>query len=201
VRGDLSDPGPTSISINNPDRIIDLQTVISVFRDDPRIYNPASYLICGALLLVWSIRTLRLRFSLASAWLALAAIAALSMLPVYHRQYDAKLLLLTVPACAMLWAEGGPIAWIALLVTTAGVVLTGDIPSAILIILSNHLHVGVAGTLGKILTVALMRSAPLILLVMGIFYLWVYVRRSFPDTDICIGHTITARSESTLKPG
>jgi hypothetical protein len=91
AHGDLSDPGPTSISIHNPGRIIDLQTVISVFRDDPRIYNPASYLICGTLLLVWSIRTLRSRFTQRRALLALAAIAALSMLPIYHRQYDAKL--------------------------------------------------------------------------------------------------------------
>jgi hypothetical protein len=179
-RGGLSDPGPTSISMRNPDRVIDLQTVISVFRDDPRIYNPATYLICGALLLVWSVRTLRSPFSQPSAWLALAAIAALSMLPIYHRQYDAKLLLLCVPACAMLWAEGGLIGWVALLMTTAGVTLTGDIPSAILTLLSDHLHVGTAGIFGQTLTVVLMRPAPLILLAIGIFYSWVFMRR---DSD------------------
>jgi len=31
------------------------------------------------------------------------------MLVTYHRPFDAKLLLLAVPACAMLWAEGGRI--------------------------------------------------------------------------------------------
>jgi hypothetical protein len=194
ARGDLSDPGPTSVSMRNPVRIIDLQTVISVFRDDPRIYNPASYLVCGALLLVWSVRTLRSRFSQRRAWFAIAAIAALSMLPVYHRAYDAKLLLLTVPACAMLWAERGLIGWFALLVTTAGVVLTGDIPSASLIIFTNNLHVAPTGIFGKILTVALMRPAPLILLAIGIFYLWVYVRRTAPDTEICMGKTISSQS-------
>ncbi len=182
AHGGLNDPGPASIAFRNPNMIIDLQSVISIFRDDPRIYNPASYLVSGALLLVWSVRTLRTRYSPAGAWLALAAIVPLTMLVTYHRQYDAKLLLLTVPACAMLWAEGGPIAWIALLVNTAGVVLTGDIPSAILILLSNGLHVGPAGILGQILTVVLMRPTPLILLAMGIFYLWVYVRRTVPDT-------------------
>ena len=182
AHGDLNDPGPASINFRNPNMIIDLQSVISIFRDDPRIYNPASYLVSGALLLVWSVRTLRSRFSPASASFALAAIAALAMLPVYHRQYDAKLLLLTVPACAMLWIEGGPIRWIALLLNTAGVVLTADIPSASLILLTDHLQVGTSGIFGKILTVALMRPAPIILLAMGIFYLWVYVRRTVPDT-------------------
>jgi hypothetical protein len=156
--------------------VIDLQSVISVFRDDPRIYNPASYLVCGVLLLVWSLHTLRSRFSQANAWLALAAIVPLTMLISYHRAYDAKLLLLTVPACAMLWAEGGPIGWIALLVNTVGMMVTGDIPSAILIILFNRLHLGAAGIFGKLLTVVLMRPAPLILLAMSIFYLWVYLR-------------------------
>jgi len=80
-----------------PKGVLDLQTVISVFRNDPRIYNPASYLICGLLLLAWIFVTVRSRPSRARVWLALAAISALSMLPVYHRQYDAKLLLLTVP--------------------------------------------------------------------------------------------------------
>ncbi|MGO9636822.1 MAG: glycosyltransferase family 87 protein, partial [Terracidiphilus sp.] len=105
--GSLSDPRPANFDGRLPWTVIDLQTVFSVFRDNPRFYNLATYLVFGPLLLVWIIVTLRSRFSQARAWLALAGIAALSMLPVYHRPYDAKLLLLTVPACAMLWAEGG----------------------------------------------------------------------------------------------
>ena len=49
------------------------------------------------------------------------------MLPVYHRCYDARLLLLTIPACVILWKHGGKIAWSALLLTLAAIVLTGDI--------------------------------------------------------------------------
>jgi hypothetical protein len=100
------------------------------------------------------------------------------MLPVYHRQYDAKLLLLTVPACVMLWAEGGPTGRLALLLNTAGIVLTGDFPSAALMVLTGKLHLSTMGMFGKIVTAALVRPVPLILLVMAIFYLWVYVRRS-----------------------
>jgi hypothetical protein len=183
ARGSLNDPGPASISFRSADKIIDLQSVVSVFRDDPSIYNPASYLLCGALLAVWSVSTLRSRLTPARALLALAAIAAFSMLPVYHRQHDAKLLLLTVPACAMLWAEGGLTRWIALLLNTAGIVLTSDIPSASLVILTNNLHFGTVGMLEQIRTVAVMGLAPIVLLALGIFYLWVNVRRAFPDTS------------------
>jgi hypothetical protein len=180
--GGINEPGPASLTGRCTYTVIDLQAAISVFRDDPRIYNPASYLFCGALLLAWAVRTLRLSFSPARAWLALAAIVPLSMLITYHRPWDAKLLMLTVPACCLLWAKGGPIAWIALLVNTVGLVLTGDIPLAVLNIIANNLHVDTTGIFGQMLTVVMIRPASLILLVMSIFYLWVYLRHT-PDTE------------------
>jgi hypothetical protein len=176
--GGASNPGPTSPDVRNgPSMILDLQSTISVYRNDPRFYNPATYLICGALLLVWAVRTLRLRFSLRRAWLALAAVVPLALVVTYHRPYDAKLLMLAVPACAMLWTEGRPIRWIALLVTAVGIIFTSDIPLVILSILNGNSSGSTAGTSGKILTEVLMRPTPLILLVMGIFYLWIYLRR------------------------
>jgi hypothetical protein len=177
--GGASNPGPNSAnSGSGPSMIINLQSAIYVFRDDPRIYVPVSYLVCGSLLLVWSIRTLRARFSLARAWLALAAVVPLTLLVSYHRPYDAKLLLLTVPACALLWAEGRPIRWVALLVSTAAIVSTADIPLTILLTLTRNLHISTVGISGQMLTVVLTRPVPLILLAMGIFYLWIYVRRA-----------------------
>ena len=121
-------------------------------------------------------RTLRSRFTQRGAWLALAAVLPITLLMTYHRPWDAKLLLLTIPACAMLWAEAGAIRWIALLLTSAGIVLTADLPLIILAIHTANLHISTAGLSGQILTVVLMRPTPLILLAMGIFYLWVYVR-------------------------
>jgi hypothetical protein len=174
--GGVNNPGLINASSSGPSMIIDIQSAISVFRDDPRIYNPASYLVCGVLLLVWLVRALRSRSSTAGAWLALAAVVPLIMLVTYHRSYDAKLLLLTVPACAMLWAEGGPIRWLALLVTAAGIVSTADIPLTIFLMLTRNMGISTVGIFHQILTVVLMRPVPLVLLVMGIFYLWVYVR-------------------------
>jgi Glycosyltransferase family 87 len=176
VRGSLIDPGPASTGSHGLGLQLDLQAVISVFRDDPRIYNPVSYLVFAPLLIVWAIITLRSRSTPARTWLALAAIAALSMLPLYHRLYDSKLLLLTVPACAMLWAEGGLIGRFALLLNTAAFVLTGDLFWGIFLGILSHLHVSTTGLSGQILMAVQVFPAPLILLVMGIFYLWVYVQ-------------------------
>ncbi|MGB9407261.1 MAG: glycosyltransferase family 87 protein [Terracidiphilus sp.] len=176
----LKDPGVASVSSQTASMasmVINLHPAIRVFWNDPRIYNPVSYLVCGTLLLVWVVRTLRLQFSQRGAWLALAAIVPLTMLVTYHWPHDAKLLMLTVPACSMLWTEGGSIRWIALLVNSAGIMLTADIPLAIFLILTRNLHPNSATILGQIMTVVLTQPIPLILLVMGIFYLWIYLRR------------------------
>jgi hypothetical protein len=176
--GGLNDPSLNSVTGRTGGMVIDLQSALSVFRDDSRIYNPVSYLICGALLLVWSVCTLRDRFTQPRAWIALAAVVPLTMLVTYHRPWDAKLLMLTVPACAMLWAEGGKIGWIALLLNGAGIVMTADLPLTIFTILTNNMRIPIAGLPGQVLTVVLMRPVPLILLAMAIFYLWIYMRRA-----------------------
>jgi hypothetical protein len=176
AHGGISDPGPASTGAPGTGILIHLQTVISIFRDDPRIYNPVSYLLCAALVLVWVFVTLRARPSPAKPYLGIAAIAALTLLPVYHHFYDAKLLLLTVPACAMLWAKGGPIRWLALLVNGAGFLLTGDVSWTILLFLIGKLHLPATGIGGQLLKVLQVFPVPLILLVMSVFYLWVYAR-------------------------
>ncbi|HEV2473092.1 MAG TPA: glycosyltransferase family 87 protein, partial [Chthonomonadales bacterium] len=176
--GDIRDPGPDSITSHTAAAVIDLQGVLSNFRDDPHFYNPVSYLICGPLLLLWTIRTVRSPSSPTAALVALAAVVPLSMLFTYHRPHDAKLLLLTVPVCMMLWMQGGRTGRLALVFTSAAILFTADIPLAILQIIAAHFHVVAVGLLGKTMTVALARPAALILLAMSIFYLWVYVRRT-----------------------
>jgi hypothetical protein len=177
VHGGINDPGPASAGGHGLGMLVNLQAVLSIFRDDPHFYNPVSYLICVPLLLLWLIVTLRSRPTPAKAWIGLAAIAALSMLPVYHHLYDSKILLLTVPACAMLWAEGGLIGWLALLVNTAGFALNGDVTWAIVLGLIGRLHMPPSGLSEQLLIALQVFPAPLILLVIGVFYLWVYARR------------------------
>ena len=181
-RGSVNDPGLNPLSPRTAGMVIDLQTVVSVFRDDPRFYNPVTYVICGIPMLLWSVTTLRGRSSTAKAWLALAAIVPLTLLVTYHRPYDAKLLLLTVPACAMLWAEGGLIGWLGLVVNTVGFAMTGDIPLALLVGSTKGLHPDISRLSGQMQYIVLLRPVPLILLGMSAFYLWIYVRRSFSQS-------------------
>jgi hypothetical protein len=187
AHGGLNDPGPDSLTGRSGAMVIDLQSALILLRQDPRFYNLVSYLVCGVPLLIWSVRTITSRFTPARAWLALASVVPLTMVVTYHRPWDAKLLLLTVPACAILWAEGGAIRWIALLLSAAGIVMTGDIPLTILTILTRNIGISTGGLPGKLLTVVELRPVPLILLAMGIFYLWMYLRRD-PGRDAGAEH-------------
>lgn len=176
AHGGLNDPGPTAIGYYNPDPMINLASFISVLVDAPRIYVPASYLISAALLLPWLFATVRTRFSQHRAWLGLASIAALSMLVTYHRQHDAKLLLLTVPACALLWEERSLVGRLAFFATFAAMLATADVPATALSALTAHLPLGT--TLLTHLEVALLvRPAPILLLGLAAFYLGVYLHR------------------------
>jgi hypothetical protein len=178
AHGENNDPGPDGLTTTSKSMNVmtSLQAAVSVLKDDPRVYDLASYLICGALLLVGVTQVFRSRTAPALNWFALAAIAPLSLLVTYHRVYEAKLLLLAVPACVMLWAEGGLRAKMALFLTTAALVLSGEIPLAILVHHAINPHPGAAPFLTRLLTLPLTRPTPLILLAMSIFYLWIYVR-------------------------
>ena len=185
AQGGIADPGPAGISNGTGGMIINLQAVFSVFRDEPNLYNLATWIVCVPLFIAWLIRTFRAGNSQAEMWLALAALVPLSLLPVYHRPYDAKLLLLAVPACAALWAQGGASRWLGLLTTSAAIGVTSDLPSTLLTTLSRRMPPNPVGILSQILTVVITRPAPIILLAMCIFYLWVYVG-SLPRGQRCL---------------
>jgi hypothetical protein len=175
-RGHLNDPGPSSMAGHGVAMIINLQSAISFFRDDPYFYNTVSYLLCGAMLIVWSITVLKSRPTRERAWLALAAISALTMLPVYHRTSDAKLLLLAIPACAMLWTKGNPVGRVAVAVTTAGVLLTGEIQWIIYLGILRHLPLPATPVAAELRLASQIFPIPLILLAVSLFYLWVCTR-------------------------
>jgi hypothetical protein len=177
VQGGTNDPGLTSTGAHGLGMMVNLQTVFSAFWDEPRFYNSATYIVSGILFIVWAAATVRLRSSTAKHWLALAVVAPLTMLPFYHRQQDTRLLLLVIPACAMLWTRRDLIGRITLLTTFAAVLLTGDIPWIILLNLISRLRLP-ANWLTKHFLIAIqVFPVPLILLSTCVFYLWVYVRR------------------------
>jgi len=113
----------------------------------------------------------------------------------YHRGYDAKLVLLTIPACAMLWSAGGVTKWLAAVFTTTSVVFTADVPLNIFLLLSRHPVSAMSGAWGKALSVVLLAPTPLVLLAMGVFYLWVYVKNPQPSFELTVAeHSDRAQS-------
>ncbi len=176
--GGINEPGPTSIGVGSADMIIDLQTFVSVLCDNPHVYNPSTYVLCAIIFVAWLIAVRRSEYSANYSWFALVSVMALSMLVTYHRSYDAKLLLLSIPACCMLWAKNGAIGKTALIAGAAGIVFTGDIPLAALMQLTRGMYSPGAGIAARTLIAVVTRPAPLILLFTAVFYLYVSIRHS-----------------------
>lgn len=172
VKGGMNDPSAG----HGTELLTNLQTITSFFWDNPHTYNLASYLISAPLLVIWAVATWRSRPSRESAWFGLASVAAFTVLPLYHRQYDAKLIILAVPALAILWARRDQLRWIGLALTTAAFVLNGDIPWVIFLALLKKLHLSTDASYGRLLTAVWDFPVPLSLLAMGGFYLWIYIR-------------------------
>ena len=69
-------------------------------------------------------------------------------------------------------------------VNCAGFVLTGDVSWTILYRLMSYLRLSATETAGDILAALQVCSVPLILLLMGVFYLWVYARQARGPVDV-----------------
>ena len=177
AHGGLSDPGPASMAAHGIGMVISLQSVFSMLWDNQGFYNLASYLVSGALLLSWFVQSLQTR-ARAMPWYALAPIAALTMLPIYHRLYDAKLLLLAVPACCMLWERGQVAGRVAFVLTAGSLVLTGGVAWAFLLQVIAHLRLPANQVSRAFLIAVQVFPVPILLLAVSIFYLWIYIRLS-----------------------
>lgn len=171
-KGGMNDPSAEHGTL----LLTNLQTITSAFLPDAKSYNWAAYVMLAPFLLWWIWAVLKARPTKKNAWFALASAACFSMLPLYHRQYDSKLILLAVPALAMLAMENKILRWIAGTVTALAFVLNGDIPWIVFQSL-----VKATGLQSKIGTSFLLKAAwdfpvPLSLLAMGSFYLWMLWR-------------------------
>ncbi|HTB96285.1 MAG TPA: hypothetical protein VK716_04705 [Terracidiphilus sp.] len=172
VRGGMNDPsaGHGTLVLTN------LQAVTSFFWPDPHTYNLAAYLIFLPFLLVWMVVALRKPATQENSWFALAAVACFSLLPIYHRQYDAKLLILAIPGCALLWSRRGSIGWLALIVVWVAFILNGDLPWVLFLTAVNHFGLPTTGFWGRCVTAVWDFSVPLSLLAVGSVFLWAYAK-------------------------
>ena len=135
ARGNASDPGPTN---GEAQAIASLQAVFSLVRDVPRFYNLAAYVVFVPLFLAWLYGVVRPvrepgRFLVGGAGfsaidarnlMALATAAALGFLPIYHRQYDTRLLLLMFPAVALLASSSRWMGRAAIVLSVVATVMT-----------------------------------------------------------------------------
>lgn len=181
--GSSADPAATGMAGKNMDSLVQLQFVTAIFFPNPAVYNFVSYAIGFPLALLWAVLTMRTRPTLVGVSLVVAAAAPLSMLPTYHVQHDAKIILLAIPACAMLWGNKGRLGWLAMVVTAAAFVVNGDIFSGIRILLTRGIQVPRSGFLSHFVTVVFARPTPLFLLAMAIFYLWILAKRPPVDSE------------------
>ncbi len=103
AHGLVGDPGPANDAASS---IAGLHPLLSLFRDDPAFYNQAAAWIGLVLLAVWLVPVLRMKHSQERDYIGVAAITCISLLPIYHREYDTRILLLTFPAFSYLLGRG-----------------------------------------------------------------------------------------------
>jgi hypothetical protein len=135
LHGNAMPGGPNS---PRPDQIggleqAGLQSIFAIFIATPGIYNLAAIAASLMFLAAWLVPMIRLRDGLRKHTLAVAAIACLALMPVYHRQYDSRMLLLVFPAIAILLAQRRDRGW--------GLAALGLAAVATVVTSHNFLHI------------------------------------------------------------
>jgi len=171
VRGGLADPTPAMLGSRGGGVMINLQTAVSLLGGNPHFYDSVTYLVCGVLFVFLAI--LIVRRGRTEPWPAIAALSALSMLPLYHHLFDAKLLVLMVPACAIVWAKRAPLRSMILTVSTFAILATTDLAWAIFLALTHGLHPAMTSASGQIFLAAQILPAPLSLLAAALSYTYI----------------------------
>ena len=151
-----------------------LQDLFSVFRDQPAFDNMAALLVSGVLLALLAVPLVRLPSTRAKHLVAFAALACFTLLPVYHRQYDSRLLILVFPAVAYMLAQPVDrwLGWIGLALLGVAVVTTSHQYLHFLVV-----HFGHALEFAGIgLTLLMFRPMPEIILLLFLYFLVVLYR-------------------------
>ena len=108
VPGNVNDPSPHDAYSGS---IVNLQSIVLVFRDDLTYANRVTWIVSGIFLAMWAFVTIKAKPSMAKDLLGIGAASLLTLLPMYHHSYDIHLLLLMFPALAILQGEGPLCRW------------------------------------------------------------------------------------------
>jgi hypothetical protein len=100
--GSVNDPRPNYKYFVD---FVNLQAVTSVFSTDAREFNAAAYFIFLLFLTMLVTANLRTNASPDLHLLSIGALAVLTLMPIYHRYYDTRILLITIPAIVIVYQK------------------------------------------------------------------------------------------------
>lgn len=166
-------PGPSAIDRNGVGVVVDLRAFFSILRDDARFFTPAAYLLAGCLIAIWAWLLFKAPKNRSTAAIAVAAAAPLMLLCGYHRVWDEGLLLLTVPAAAMLWKRAGIARWLSVGASCAACFASSPFLLLALMSHASSFRAQAITTNGKLLFMVFERPVPLVLLALAVLYLGV----------------------------
>jgi hypothetical protein len=100
--GATDDPRPSN---EQAGAALNLQTITSIFFRDEKVFNIAAYVIFGSLFVVWATAVQRMKPTIENHLLSLGALSVLTLLPIYHRNYDSRFLLISLPAVVIVYEK------------------------------------------------------------------------------------------------
>jgi Glycosyltransferase family 87 len=100
--GGSADPRPANHQAVGDEN---LQTLTSIFFDDARRFNAVAYAVFLALLAAGILAARKTNAGLERHFLVLGTLSVLTLTPVYHRFYDTRLLLLSIPAVVIVFEK------------------------------------------------------------------------------------------------
>jgi Glycosyltransferase family 87 len=98
--GATDDPRPAN---GQASAALNLQTITSIFFSDEKGFNDAAYVIFTLLFAAWAVAALRMNPTMENHLLSLGVLSVLTLLPIYHRNYDSRFLILSIPAALIVY--------------------------------------------------------------------------------------------------
>ena len=158
--GGINDPGPGN---NSAQHILNVQALISLFAAAPSRYNLVAFGLTGLGGVLWLAGFAR-RGEKVDPLLAMAGLLCLSLLPLYHRDYDSRLLILTLPPMVLLLRDRA--GWAIALLAASTPLLFSQTTMHV----EHYLNVHNITSLSPLRTALLLREGPIALLALS--FLW-----------------------------
>jgi hypothetical protein len=142
---------------------LNVQALISVFVAPPSRFNLIAFALTGLGVALWLAAFFR-HGERTDPLLAMAGLLCLSLLPLYHRDYDSRLLVLTLPPLVLLLRDS--MGWAIALLAASTPLLFSQTTMHV----EHYLNIHHITALSPVQTAALLREQPAALLMLS--FLW-----------------------------